>query len=493
MYTTLGATLSASGFHPVLALFSALFVLKAWLRHACFQLCSKLLAALYAFSSILLLACLVFLTPYLYIAVFSFGNSSVVLHSVPYAFWEFLIPLITVALLAQLLAPMLLFARALASVVRLTEGERALLASKEKLISALKLSTVIGLPPFAKTIRAGKRRAYLLFSASALTLAAAFSIVQVAVPNYAVTVTAVTEAAYNDGNNNQSSTVGNVELAGMVISEFILFSSPLMMILLLRFSARLRGAARQEARQTLSEARKADARPPVLFLRSFDDDQVALELRGSGLATRMLRIGEPLRSLDHLIVEEFSRFGPVVALGRPSDKHQPFGAARQYLHCGDWRSQVRRLAQEATAIVAVSGTTPGMQWELDLLADPMLREKSLILVGPKHAACPELALKLLRHPGPLDRVPNCLGIFSSGGKAIAITGSNANEYAYRVAITKFFMGLPSEALGSRPRTKTSSVSPVVPEPGATQPALRENPRSRSEASASVVGQNDVTL
>lgn len=208
---------------------------------------------------------------------------------------------------------------------------------------------------------------------------------------------------------------------------------------LLQFCAQaLRRQARKLSRQSLEAQIERDPRPPILFLRSFADDQVTLPKQG--FWTRFLR-GEPEeRRLDHLLVENFSRYGPVVAIGRPSERDLPFGAARIYVGDDAWRDQVKTLADRAGHIVIVADPTPGVAWELETMLDQLLREKTLILAGPGQDVLANAFMKAWarQHTSMADSDSFLIALFSNHGALDALHVKKPSVDAYQVALQAFF-------------------------------------------------------
>lgn len=129
----------------------------------------------------------------------------------------------------------------------------------------------------------------------------------------------------------------------------------------------------------------ADPRRPVLFLRSFSDDQVFLPEPKSLLLDRMLGYFRRPSTLDYVLLEHASQIGPVVALGRPGEKSTPYGAARGYFEHSDWQDVASGLMYRASAIVMCIDDTPGVKWEVEQLGANSLLLKTLFLVNPKHS------------------------------------------------------------------------------------------------------------
>jgi hypothetical protein len=182
-------------------------------------------------------------------------------------------------------------------------------------------------------------------------------------------------------------------------SLFFLFSSsivssPFIFWLLFALSRRLRRYARRRALLSMDEARLADPRRPVLFLRSFGDDQVSL---AQAKVPWLLRFFDPLAiagTLEELLLREFGYLGPVLALGKPSDGLPPLGVARKYCRGETWREVVGSLMDEASLIVVGVARSEGLAWEIGALRDKGLLSKTVFILPPAiagdHAALDRL-------------------------------------------------------------------------------------------------------
>ena len=98
-----------------------------------------------------------------------------------------------------------------------------------------------------------------------------------------------------------------------------------------------------------------DKRPPILFLRSFDDDRV--RVFGSRALIDL--------SLEIRLANHFMQHGPFIAIGSPNERVPRAGAARMLLSDDEWQAQVQSWMQEASAIVLYAGATPWVKWELE--------------------------------------------------------------------------------------------------------------------------------
>jgi hypothetical protein len=105
-----------------------------------------------------------------------------------------------------------------------------------------------------------------------------------------------------------------------------------------------------------------DARPPVLFLRSFRSDTAGpVPLGWLLLPLHVDRIG---KSLEQFLGPEISQFGPFVALGNPDDYLPTLGAAKVYQTDDRWQETLLELLSRAAIILLMEGKTPGLRWEL---------------------------------------------------------------------------------------------------------------------------------
>src|SRR5207244_2759102 len=96
--------------------------------------------------------------------------------------------------------------------------------------------------------------------------------------------------------------------------------------------------ARMWARAGAQRLRQRDHRPAILYLRSFEDDELPI---ASVLSARrpffeLFRLGgtDPF---EEAVAWELVPYGPVVAVGRPGRSLASLGAAREYLPDDEWR------------------------------------------------------------------------------------------------------------------------------------------------------------
>ena len=156
------------------------------------------------------------------------------------------------------------------------------------------------------------------------------------------------------------------------------------------------------ARLSLRALQKVDHRAPVLFLRAFRDDQVQLAPARFGVLGGWLSLPQRRTSLDEILLEEGTIYGPVVALGNPTDRQPPYGAARAYLDNKVWQEVVADLASNSVAIVICVDNTDSIWWEVQHLADKGYLKKTLFLFHPRlirNSADTEVAVRVLEAMG----------------------------------------------------------------------------------------------
>ena len=203
--------------------------------------------------------------------------------------------------------------------------------------------------------------------------------------------------------------------------------------------------ARARARATAAELRARDPRPPLLYLRSFADDDVLLPTvlspRRPFVEMFSLRTADPF---EESLAWELGSYGPVVAVGRPGTAPDSLGAAREFLPDDSWQDGVLARMAAALAIVVVAGDTPGLEWEVAAIADRGHLGKTVFVIPPVAeleatarwaatlAPLPGAAAEALRGVDPASALTAQLG----AGGAVATVGRRNDEADYRVAIDR---------------------------------------------------------
>ena len=133
----------------------------------------------------------------------------------------------------------------------------------------------------------------------------------------------------------------------------------------------------------LSQAPLELSQPPVIYLRSFNADQLTAKLEGS------------FTEEEHLTYV-LMHIGPVVAVGRPGEELPEAGARRLYVGDNEWQSTVEGLIKRARLVVIRTGLSGGLRWEFHKCLE-LLRPEQLLLVVDSEA---ELNKMLAEIGGP---------------------------------------------------------------------------------------------
>jgi hypothetical protein len=141
---------------------------------------------------------------------------------------------------------------------------------------------------------------------------------------------------------------------------------------------------------------KKDPRPPVLYLRPFTQDGSVNLMTASAVRRGMADKGFWRQALtilirffdtyEQFISLAFKKFGPVVAIGDPTEGLPELGAIRIYVGMdGDWQQMVSKLASKASHVILQIGKSDGLMWEVQYVIDHV-RPEQLILFLPNQNA-----------------------------------------------------------------------------------------------------------
>lgn len=144
------------------------------------------------------------------------------------------------------------------------------------------------------------------------------------------------------------------------------------------------------------ELMERDPRPPIVYLRSFADDELAVwETEADPLARYwrkalsflvgvdgMRRAFKPTQRLEETLADVARLFGPYIAIGEPGEKLPDAGAARAYVSHDAWREQVDTWIRRAQKLVMIGGVSPGVLWELEHILGHEARKPLLVFFPP---------------------------------------------------------------------------------------------------------------
>jgi hypothetical protein len=186
-----------------------------------------------------------------------------------------------------------------------------------------------------------------------------------------------------------------------------------------------------------------DQRPPILFLRSFADDEKVIFTSSEKAFLDF--------SLETRLSNHFYYFGPFIAIGSPQEKLPEPGAARVLLSDSDWQPRVLQWMYQASLILMYSGKTHWVNWELSQVIAAQ-RVPNLILMIPEikgwrrsvRARDVAARLELLKadfadtkwHPAfqTIQDVPEVRALsFHPDGSITLITSRTRNRDSYHLA------------------------------------------------------------
>ncbi|MFG2140165.1 transferase [Streptomyces sp. NPDC048650] len=136
-------------------------------------------------------------------------------------------------------------------------------------------------------------------------------------------------------------------------------------VLILRYT-------RPRSARGAAQALLADGRRPVLYLRSFADDDTAAQV-DDGTSVN-------IHSREEQLAGALGAVGPVIAVGRPGEPLPRLGAARFYLPLDDWRPTVLRLMELSQLILLRLGLGDGLWWEVEQARATQPARKLVLLV-----------------------------------------------------------------------------------------------------------------
>ncbi len=215
--------------------------------------------------------------------------------------------------------------------------------------------------------------------------------------------------------------------------------------LLFSGARRLRVFARWRTLQSAAEVTTNDSRPSVLFLRSFEKEQVPLAGARLPWPLRGFDPGAEYGTLEEMIVLGLTHVGPVVAVADPSRHDVPVGAARWQVKDSEWQQFVEAQIVCAGLIVVGIAETSGLWWEIEALKrSPGALAKTIFVFPPGTTRNRDLQYKLisllsspvdnLDQPVLPDSCKHVLAVWQSEDTSTVIEASRPSELTYHIAL-----------------------------------------------------------
>jgi hypothetical protein len=157
------------------------------------------------------------------------------------------------------------------------------------------------------------------------------------------------------------------------------FLSLMATILIYVFASKLLLRGRRLMASSAEEILARDTRPPVIYMRSFKDDQTAAQMIQPAAIGWAFLFGA-IETEEELLAKTLNEFGPVITIGRPGEEMRELGAARTYSSEAEWHEKVESLMGSARLVVLRLGTTEGFWWELQQSIRKMNPHQLLVFV-----------------------------------------------------------------------------------------------------------------
>lgn len=170
--------------------------------------------------------------------------------------------------------------------------------------------------------------------------------------------------------------------------------------------------------RTITPFEHTDKRPPVVYLRSFTDDEhssfqpqgwysglsgikppLAL-FEGTGWDRRIpkswfflpinpIRIIKLLMNADRYYADDlfasvFRQFGPFVAIGRPGEVLPTPGSDKMYVVDSQWQDVVKKYLADCRVVVLQPSDSAGVRWEVEQVLHGVPREKIILSMSSFH-------------------------------------------------------------------------------------------------------------
>jgi hypothetical protein len=130
--------------------------------------------------------------------------------------------------------------------------------------------------------------------------------------------------------------------------------------------------AKGKAQARLESALQAN-HPPVIYLRSFVDDDTTI-------ASYISPFGALSTSREEQLAEAVAPMGTMVAIGEPGESLPDPGAMRVYVSDDQWQQTVNEWLGQARLVILRAGATQGLWWETQRAFEMLSPSRILILL-----------------------------------------------------------------------------------------------------------------
>lgn len=145
---------------------------------------------------------------------------------------------------------------------------------------------------------------------------------------------------------------------------------------------------RRLAVASAEELLSKDARAPVLYLRSFEQDDMEAYFRRSRFPALV-----ELETEEVTLARVMGQIGPFICIGKPGEELPELGAARTYAAHSNWKDKVNEILHRARLAVFRFGmvrqefvffrptSSQGVVWELQRATEILKPQQLLLLLG----------------------------------------------------------------------------------------------------------------
>ena len=184
-----------------------------------------------------------------------------------------------------------------------------------------------------------------------------------------------------------------LRLAGAIILIVGLvagFLNPLLAIVPCYIAYLLLRRGKKHAVQIGDSVLKDDGRPPVLYLRSFKDEE-----HDSSVFHRFKNLASSdktwlAETVPNNGVQEqdalgyvFRKIGPYIALGKPGEELAELGSSKLYASNDEWQNTIRAFFEKSRLVVFRAGVTESLKWELAEIVRTLNPRKVLMVLPIK--------------------------------------------------------------------------------------------------------------
>jgi hypothetical protein len=215
---------------------------------------------------------------------------------------------------------------------------------------------------------------------------------------------------------------------------------------------RARSIVRNALLQSASEVLARSSLPPVLYLRSFSEEEqkIVPDLRA---LTHPLSLDHIHVRIEDVVCEVISAVGPLIAFQNPLSPRLLPGASREIVRDGDWQPLVSEYLQRSQLVVCLVGTSPGITWELRRIIALGLQDRVILVFPP--AGLPGAAsgplLELLQWPDrelpPADLI-RAAAYDTAVGRFALVVSSRIDSLAYVEALQICLKRIAPQSFGA---------------------------------------------